>query len=64
MADGIMVNTPTGGGVWQNSDVLLSLIETARRSWVIWSFKPANKIKLTVEDSEFVHWALGVDDGG
>ncbi len=40
----------------------MHLIGIARRAWYVWAYKPANKIKLDIADTNFIAWALG-DDG-
>ena len=56
MVNGTMLNYPHPGGAWDQDARLLSLIETARRAWYVFGFKPANKLKWTPEDKDFMRW--------
>lgn len=60
MVSGTLHNLPFSGGAWEQDDLLMSNIETARRAWLIFGYKPANKIKWTPDDADFMAW---VDNG-
>ena len=58
-----LAHLPYSGGVWEQPEELLHLIGIARRAWYVWQYKPANEIKLNIDDADFIAWALGDNDG-
>ena len=57
-----LAHLPYSGGIWEQSEELLLLIGIARRAWYVWSYKNVNSIKLDMDDTKFIAWALGDGD--
>ena len=57
-----LAHLPYSGGVWEQPEEIMHLIAIARRAWYVWAYKPVNKMKLDMDDTEFIAWALGDGD--
>ena len=54
------MHLPFSGGAWEQDDHLLRLIGIAWQTWYIFKYKPANDMKWTADDSDYIAW---VNDG-
>ncbi len=62
MANGAWLNYPHSGGAMDQDELLLSLVKVAWRAWHVFGYKPANKIKWSDDDSDFIAW-VNKEDG-
>ena len=59
MPTGTLRHLPFRGGAWEQDETLMLLIGIAWQTWYIFKYKPMNKMKLTIEDSDFIAWVHG-----
>lgn len=62
MIDPTLLHNPLSIPLIETPKWIIDGMETARRVWVILSYKPVNKISLTTSDDEFMRFLMG-DEG-
>lgn len=56
MQAGKLLRLPTNAAAIDQNEQVLTCLYVAWRTWFIAIFKPANKMRLTHEDDEFMRW--------
>ncbi len=64
MAGGNLLHLPFSGGAWDQDDTLMYLIGIAWRAWYVYKFMPANEMKWTEDDADFIAWVADEENDG
>jgi hypothetical protein len=61
MQTGNWLHLPFPGGVWNQPEGLMELVNTAWQAWYIFKYMPDNKLKWQSAHADFIAW---IDDDG